>query len=333
MKLLLVFFLVVNLKLVKSTVIDCSFAVSFENFYSCTNINLNIEKNFVELSSANGEHLNGMSNDKVAIVYFLSSGMRSLPRGIFKIFKNLSKYIVSGQDTVDEFLNSNALINGDFKGASSLHTLLFISVILEHLRPKVFEGAENLVHLTLEACRITTIDKDAFVGLKKLQSLGMKFNYIATLNPNTFSGLAELQHLLLSGNYIEEIKRDHFRGLKKLIRISLIGNRLEEIDQNITGLPNLEHFYLDQNLCVDTHFGTDGVPFSKFKKEVAQCSRKSVDKEKAKLNLEEIKELEKEVKYLQKLVEKYKNTKCENKADNLIIGQGPAVLKKRSELP
>lgn len=333
MKLLIVLFFGIKLMFIKSEEMDCSFSISTDNLYTCLNLNLNIENNSVEVTIVNGEHLSGMSDDKVLVVYFLSSGMRNLPRGIFKVFKNLNKYIVSGLDTVEEYLNGDALIRGDFNGAKSLQALLFISVILENLRAKVFEGADNLIHLTLEACRITNIDKDAFLGLKKLQSLGMKFNYIAVLDPQTFSDLGELRHLLLSGNYLRKITREHFKGLRNMVRISIIGNMLEEIDQNITGLPNLEQFYLDQNICVDAHFGSDGIPFSKFKKEIARCSRDASLKEDMNRNLNEMRELEKEVTHLQKLVEKYRNVKCENLISNLGEGPGEGVFLKRRELP
>lgn len=334
MKLLIVLYFCV--KLISSEEIDCSFSISPDNMYTCLNLNLNIENNSVEISTVNGEHWSGMTNDKVLVVYFLSSDMRSLPRGIFNVFKNLNKYIVSGLDTVDEYLNGDALVQGDFHDAKSLQALLFISVILENLRARVFEGAENLLHLTLEACRITSIDKEAFAGLKKLQNLGMKFNFIAVLDPQTFSDLGELRDLLLSGNYLRKLTREHFRGLRNLVRISIIGNMLEEIDQNITGLPNLEEFYLDHNICVDAHFGSNGIPFSKFKKEIAGCSKVASakeEKEDMNPNLNEMRELEKEVVHLQKLVEKYRNAKCENQISNFGEGPGEGLFLKRRELP
>lgn len=337
MKLSVVLFFGIKLMFIRAEDIDCSFSINLDNMYTCINLNLSIQSNSVEINNVNGEHLMGMNDDKVLVVYFLSSGMRSLPRGIFKVFQNLNKYIVSGLDTADEYLTGDALVRGDFNDAKTLNALLFISVILDTLRARVFEGADNLAHLTLEACRITNIDKDAFVGLKKLESLGMKFNYIATLDPTTFSDLSELRDLLLSGNYLRKITRDHFKGLRNMVRISIIGNMLEEIDQNITGLPNLEQFYLDKNICVDAHFGSNGIPFSKFKKEVARCYKETSIKEdgnrNVNVNMNEMRELEKEVTHLQKLVEKYRNIKCESQITNLGEGPGVGGILKRRELP
>lgn len=325
MKLSIVLFVALKLMSARAVVLQCSFSVSSENIYTCTNHNLVITKNAVEVKSVSGDHADGLNNDNVLSVYFLSSGMRNLPRGVFKVFKNLSKYVVSGLDMYDAYLNSSALVKGDFTGGKSLQALLFISVIIENLRAKVFEGANNLVHMTLEACRITSIDKDAFFGLKKLQSLGLKFNYIAALNPNTFSSLVELRHLLLSGNYLHKFSKAHVKGLKKLQRISVIGNLLEEIDLNITSLPNLEQLYLDQNLCINEHFGTDGIPFTKFKNYAAQCSQAKSMRGTMSRSLNEMKELETEIASLQKMVEKYRHSKCEEKngtrRDGIVEGE------------
>lgn len=287
--------------------IECSFAVTYDHQYTCTNHNLKIDKNRHEVKELKGHHMAGKSSDNVSVIYFLSSGMKRLPLGIFKLFTNLRKYVVHGLDTVGEYLDSEALIKGDFKGAQGLSTVLIMSVVIEHIRAKAFDGATNLFQLTLEACRISTIDKDAFKGLKKLRSLGLKYNYITVLNFATFSDQAELQHLLLSGNYLRTIAKAHFKSNKKLNRISLIGNMLYEVDPGIiSGLKEIEHVYMDQNPCIDDHFGTDGLPFSKFEKLITSCSREAAQNIKSRIQDDEIKSLEKEIKSLQQLVEKYK---------------------------
>lgn len=304
-----------------SVVIECSFAMTFDQFYTCTNHNLNLDQNKMQITGVKGSHMGLKTDADVQAVYFLSSGMKRLPRGIFKTFKNLQKYIVHGLDTVGEFLDSEGLVKGDFEGAKSLTSLSLMSVIMEHIRPKVFEGASNLIHITLEACRIITIDKDAFRGLKKLQSLGLKYNYIATLHASTFSDLEDLQHLLLSGNYLKTITNNHIKNNKKLVRISLIGNLLSEVESNlIQNMKSLEHIYLDQNICIDDHFGTDGLPFSKFEKFMSSCSHEAAHVRNGLRQAEEIKNLEKEIQSLQQLVEKYKNRNCGMKIGGLSDG-------------
>lgn len=311
MKLQIAVFCFIFVKVADSVILECTFAMTFDQFYTCTNHNLNLDQNKMQITSVKGSHLGLKTDADVQGIYFLSSGMKRLPRGIFKVFKNLQKYIVHGLDTVGEFLESEGLVKGDFEGAKSLTSLSLMSVIMEHMRPRVFEGASNLIHVTLEACRIVTIDKDAFRGLKKLQSLGLKYNYIATLHASTFSDLDDLQHLLLSGNYLKTITSNHFKNNKKLVRISLIGNLLSEVESNlIQNLKNLEHIYLDQNICIDEHFGTDGVPFSKFEKFISSCSHEAAHVRNGLKHAEEIRTLEKEIQLLQQLVEKYKNQNC-----------------------
>lgn len=318
---------------VSPTTLDCSFSNDFDGLYVCTNHNLNIDKNNVEIKEVRGQHLGSRGVENVLSIYFMSSGMKRLPRGVFLHFKNLKKYIVHGLDTADEYLDKEALIKGDFSGAKSLTSILMLSVVLKQLRAKVFEGAENVNYLTLEACRIETIDKEAFKGLKKLQSLGLKFNYITTLHPSTFSDLTDLEHLLLSGNYITNITREHIKSLKKINRISLIGNRLADVDPNITeGLTDLESIYLDMNACIDEHFGSDGVPFSKFKKSIVASCTKEASTEQSIVKLqEEIKGLEDEVGTLQRLVEKYKSGNCAQISMNMGAPDS-AMLNKRKEM-
>lgn len=293
---------------VKSIQIDCSFLITFDNFYSCTNLNLNIDRNNVEIRNSYGIHLLDRTNDDVLALYLLSGRMKRLPRGLFKVFKNLRKYIVQGLDTVDEFLDYNALIRGDFHGSKNLKTIVFTTVVLEQLRERAFEGADNLNHLTLEACRITSVDKDAFRGLKNLQSLGMKFNYITLLHPQTFSDLVQLKHLLMSGNFIQKLSKEHFEKTRKMQRIALIGNWLDEIDPNLVEkMPEIERLYLDQNLCVNNHFGSDGLPFSKFATAMRSCSKETSHQALMREKQAEIRTLENEIETLQKLVEKYKH--------------------------
>lgn len=315
---------------VDSLSIECNFALSYDNLYTCTNINLKLEKNNEDIKNVLGNHWHGRDDSSVSAIYFLSGEMRNLPRGVFKVFKNLEKYVVQGLDTLDEFPDNEALIRGDFNGGGHLGAIVFISVSLDHLKAKVFEGASNLNHLTIEACRIKSVDKEAFLGLRKLHSLGLKFNYITSLHPSTFSDLVELKHLLLSGNHLEKITKDHFKSMKKLIRISLISNVLEEIDQDlIDGLPELENIHLDSNLCVDEHFGYDGVPMSKFKKLISLCYKSSVEEDR---HVNEIKELEHEVATLQKIVEKYKAKNCDQTM-KIGGGAGDLMWMKRRESP
>lgn len=306
----------------KPLTLECTFDITSDNFYACTNLNLLVDNNGLEINTVNGHHLSGRNDESVMVVYFQSGGMKRLPRGVFKVFKNLKKYIVQGLDTVGEFLDEQSLVRGDFHGAKSVSTILIMTVVLQQLREKVFEGAENLSHLTLEACRIKTIDRNAFQGLRKLQSLGIKFNYITALHPDTFSDLAELQHLLMSGNYIKLISQQHFKSTKKLQRISLVGNLLSEVDPNvIKNLQNLEHFYLNQNACIDSQFGSDGVPFSKFKSLISKCTKENSHEAQIKKQLEEMNLLEKEIQMLQQLVEKYKANHCAGQS-----GMGSDVL-------
>lgn len=332
MKLSVAFLVFVSLNAVQSHRMNCVFTMTFDNLYSCTNHNLNIEKNAVEIKQIDGHHMDNKQNEDVSTIYFLSAGMKRLPRNIFKMFPNLSKYIVHGLDTVSDFLDSGALVRGDFWNGKSLRSVVFTSVVLEELRAKVFEGAEDLLYLTLEACHITVIEKNTFKGLTKLQSLGLKYNYITHLDVTTFADLGDLQHLLLSGNFLTTITRNHLKHLTNLSRLAMIGNLLIDVESNvIEDLKELEFLYLDQNVCIDEHFGTDGVPFSKFEKSIAKCSKNESTHASLKRKEIEIQQLEREIATLQRLVEKYRTANCHGKSMHIDNGKLPWL--KIKEMP
>lgn len=333
MKLSVFFLLFLITSNAESIDINCIFANTFDNLYTCVNLNLLIEINGVKIKGVIGRHLQGMQDDSVMSVHFLSSGMKKLPRGIFKIFKNLRKYVIQGLDTVNEFLDDGALVRGDFQGGKSLTAVLFITVVLDQLRERVFEGAENIEKLTLEACRIKTVHKEAFRGLKKLRSLGIKYNYITTLDPGTFTDLIQLEHLLLSGNYLRAITKAHFKSLKKLLRISLIGNMLTEVEPDLLdGLTMLEDIHLNENICINEHFGTNGLRISKFQKYIVNCTRENSNDVTIKLQANDIKTLEKEVTTLQSLAEKYKKANCGRQIMSIGSALGDFSWLRRNEM-
>lgn len=94
----------------------------------------------------------------------------------------------------------------------------------------------------------------------------------------------------------------------------MIGNLLTEVESNIVSdLKELENLYLDQNTCIDDHFGSDGVPFSKFQKLISVCSKEASREENLKKQVVEMRELEEQVFSLQRLVEKYRSN-CGNQS-------------------
>lgn len=314
MELSVVIILSALLTLANPLTLDCNFAVASNRFdnYTCINVNLEIEANGQELSGVEGTHVEGKENADVHALHLQSGKMRRLPRGVFQLFKNLSTYIVQGLDTVEEYLDNNSLVQGDFRDGQSLRHLLFLTVGIETLRSNAFKGAENLSYLSLEACRISHIEKDAFQGLNKLLSLGLKYNYLSTLGVDTFNGLVGLEHLLLSGNFLKTIENGHVKNLTKLVRLSIMGNWLTEIDPHlIDGLYDLEALYLVQNICVDQNFGTDGLLFTKFKKETSSCTKEESKEAIIKIRSEEVEDTEKEIIYLKQILDKYKSN-CGN---------------------
>lgn len=256
-----------------SVTLECVYQISSAKLYSCLNTNLVVENNNEKITKAVGQHESRKNDENVKIVHFLSSAMRRLPKNVFNVFPNLARYIVQGLDVLGKYLDKNALVKGDFEGATKLKAIIITGVQLQFIRPGVFAGADNLTFLSLEACGITNLDEDAFSGLTNLKSLSLNYNLIKSLHDDTFRGLHNLDALMLAGNNIESIHMPLFEHVKSLTKVSFIGNNLKMIDSRIEeSLDRLEYFYLEGNFCVDVNFGTAKTEVNLFKQLTENCT-------------------------------------------------------------
>lgn len=263
-----------------SATLECVYQISSVKLYTCLNTNLVVENNNEKITKAVGLHSVRKNNENVKIIHFLSSAMRRLPKNVFNVFPNLARYIVQGLDVLGKYLDKNALVKGDFEGASKLKAILITGVQLYYIRPGVFEGADSLNFLSLEACGIANLDEDAFSGLTNLKSLSLNYNLIKSLHNDTFRGLDNLDALMLSGNNIESIHMPLFEHVKSLTKVSFIGNSLKIVDSSIEeALGRLEYFYLEGNVCVDANLGTANTPVNQFKQLTKNCTESSSSEE------------------------------------------------------
>lgn len=261
--------------------LDCAFQVNEFNLYTC--INLNLILNFEDfISEAKGKHAAGKSNDDVTAVYLLSSEMRKIPVKIFELFPQLLRFVVHGLDIEGKFLNRESLVEGVFRGAQNLTSIIITGTLLEELKADVFVGAKNLQFLSLEANGIRTIDENAFNGLENLKSLSLNYNLIKKFHKSTFKHLRNLENLSVAGNYLLKFDTSIITEQSHLKTISLLGNVLEVIN-NATSLkkfPNLEEISMERNVCVDENFlqttsTDDEKPLSQVKKFVGRCTEES----------------------------------------------------------
>jgi Leucine-rich repeat (LRR) protein len=88
--------------------------------------------------------------------------------------------------------------------------------------------------LTLDRCRLTTVEYRAFDGsrLPVLETLRLSDNLIATIAESSFQGLSSLFQLWMDGNELESLPSRLFDGLTLLRILHLERNRLVDIPAN-----------------------------------------------------------------------------------------------------
>jgi Leucine rich repeat len=260
---------------VSSIKLECTFQINADKLYTCINTNLEIDENNEIVDEVQGNHLLEKEDSDVQAVYLLSSAMYRLPN-VFLAFPHLYRYVVHGLDVKGKYLDSKALVQGDFNEGRHLNSFIVTGVYIKQIRHRVFKGAENLKFLSIETCRVQHIEFEAFAGLKKLQSLSLSYNLIKSLDAEMFKDLENLEMLMFAGNLIKEISENLFVYLINIREISFINNKLEVVDKDsIEPLNNLEKFYLEHNICPNLSFGTMKTSLSSFETAAEDCTEEN----------------------------------------------------------
>lgn len=127
---------------------------------------------------------------------------------------------------------------------------------IKKLPVHIFDGFENLKHLSLGNNQLSTINISLFKPLKNLVSLDLSYsmspedieeNAIFELEEKIFINLTNLQLLDLSGNQIEFLPDGILDGLYNLEALNLSYNLLALLPISIGNCINLEELYLEAN--------------------------------------------------------------------------------------
>ena len=120
----------------------------------------------------------------------------------------------------------DSLPPGVWSGLSRLNTLDLAENRLAALPDGTFEGLSELWTLSLAGNLLTEIPAGSFAGLGRLTWLDLALNQVRTLPAGLFDDLGELQHLQLSGNLLEELPEGLFDDARLLLDLQLAANRL-----------------------------------------------------------------------------------------------------------
>ena len=163
-----------------------------------------------------------------------------------------------------------AILNGTFKGFSTLEYLNLSGNQISVLVLGGFHGLQSLVSLYLSSNTISAVEPGSFEGLSSLRHLSLAGNNIAAIHPETFRGLksvhipyipsnrtteeettyfeSRLRALYLGNNRITFIQKDTFEGFTALDYLDLKSNQISEIlSGGFQGLPSYTHINLEHN--------------------------------------------------------------------------------------
>lgn len=122
---------------------------------------------------------------------------------------------------------------------------------IEHLFPRSFERATQLLVLNLHANKLTVVDTAAFAGLDHLQDLNLSLNELIVLRSSTNNKtcLPHLRDLDLSRNHLQNMPRNLAQFTPNLRVLNLAYNEIKSVwlDISYANLTSLHHLDLTGN--------------------------------------------------------------------------------------
>lgn len=125
-----------------------------------------------------------------------------------------------------------------FNGYSALKVLQIHRCQLDELHWEMFDGLDNLQHLSLEHNGIKIIPPFAFFGARHIRTLSLARNLILDLNYRALAGLLRLEWLDLSNNQMTHISELTFPPFPKLQTVDFRNNPLRNIFPMSFGVMN-----------------------------------------------------------------------------------------------
>ena len=122
---------------------------------------------------------------------------------------------------------------------------------IEHLFPRSFDRAPNLMVLNLHANKLTVVDTAAFAGLHHLQDLNLSLNELIVLRASMANdtSLRSLKDLDVSRNHLQNMPRNLAHFAANLRVLNLAYNQIKSVwlDISYANLSSLHHLDLTGN--------------------------------------------------------------------------------------
>ena len=173
-------------------------------------------------------------------LYAHGNRLTTLPEGLFDGLAELN--------TVDFYGNRIArLPDGIFDETPTLAWVGFTRNELTELPKGLFAHMPNLRSAEFGGNNLTELPEKLFDGHTKLQNVEFPANGLSEF-PVEILESQELRSVSFFGNQLTSLPAEAFRGHPKLRRLDFANNSLTELpDSLVTGLTELEYFYVDFN--------------------------------------------------------------------------------------
>lgn len=179
-----------------------------------------------ELHVSYGDHVNcdvyPYYRDRIHVVKFTESNMPFIPHGIFRYLTGIREFDIS-------FTGIEA-IHRDFEGATNLMFLTMSNNRINELSASLFTDAPNISVIDFSHNEIERINPFAFVDVVSLSRLYFSNNRLKNLDPHVFEKLFILDYIALDHNELEHIDPELFARNSLLQKILLNNNRIVTLD-------------------------------------------------------------------------------------------------------
>lgn len=171
--------------------------------------------------------------DRIHVVKFTDSKMPFIPHGIFRYLAGIREFDIS-------FTGIEA-IHRDFEGAKNLIFLTITNNLLTELSASIFSDAPNISVIDFSHNQIERINPFTFVDVASLSRLHFSYNKLKTLDTQLFEKVLALDYIALDHNELEHIDPELFAKNSLLQKVLLNNNRIVTLDCKLFARSN----YLD----------------------------------------------------------------------------------------
>lgn len=247
---MILFIAALNAASSQDVTLECDFLLYFGD-YTCR-----LEGVEVTNESANvvftGTHMEGMTNDNVAVVEFRRSTTPFMIQEVFSTFPNIDEleYDNCGLETIS------------MPSPTSIQYLTLINNNIQRIEDNTFVSQPQIRSLRLFNSNIHELGEDAFLGLANLTSLSMINNRISEILPRTFEPLVSVSYLDMERNNLTRVG-DFYSNNLELRSLYLEYNQIVAISPTFVRhlrSENLNLVNLNGNVCAQRFFflSTDG---------------------------------------------------------------------------